>query len=91
MARGWGRSEEDLEAEKEEARATRDLAPARPSAVEALREQERRKLQLSLARVNEQLGRTSHPDRRRALEAARSELAERLKDFEANLSTKGGG
>jgi hypothetical protein len=56
-----------------------------------LRDQERRKLQLSLARVNEQLGRTSHPERRRALEAARRELAERLKDLEANLSTKGGG
>lgn len=89
MARGWGRSEEDLEAEKEEARATRDLASARPSSAETLREQERRKLQLSLARVDEQLGRTSHPERRRALETARSELAERLKDLEASFSGEG--
>lgn len=89
MARGWGKSEEDLEAEKEEARATRDLAPARPSPAETGRDKERRKLQLSIARVDEQLGRTSHPDRRRALETARSELAARLRDLEANLSGEG--
>lgn len=86
MARGWGRSEEDLEAEKEEARASRDLAPTRPSPAETRRDKERLKLQLSLARVDEQLGRTSHPDRRRALETARSELSARLKDLETDFS-----
>lgn len=86
MARGWGRSEEDLEAEKEEARAARDLAPAKPSPSEAGREMECRKLRLSLARIVEQLGRTSHPGRRQALETARGELSARLRLLEANFS-----
>jgi len=76
MARGWGRSEEDLGAEKEEAREAR--AKGAGSLADAERETLRRGLKLSLARIEEQLGKVTNPVRRQALEAARSELLERL-------------
>jgi len=76
MARGWGRSEEDLGAEKEQAREARTSGAG--SRADAEREALRRSLTLSLARIEEQLARTTHPDRRRALESARVELRERL-------------
>jgi len=82
MARGWGRSEEDLEAEKEQARAERGIASKKLSPQEAERQVARRGLELSLARVKDQLTKTSNPDRRRALEAARSEILERLDALE---------
>ena len=76
MARGWGRSEEDLAAEKEAARDEergRDR-PAGPTAEEAQRRARAHAIDLSLARIAEQLSRTSHADRRKALESARAEL-----------------
>jgi hypothetical protein len=76
MARGWGRSEEDLGAEKEQARDERTSAEG--SRVDARREALRRGLKMSLVRIEEQLAKTSNPVRRQALEAARSELMERI-------------
>ena len=78
MARGWGRSEEDLEADKEHARTER--ASSRGKRQDAALESERRTLRLSLARIEEQLARTSSPARREALEAARDDLARRLRE-----------
>jgi hypothetical protein len=78
VARGWGRSEEDLGADKEQAREAR--APgARPPASEAARRAAaRRSLELSLRRVEELLAHTENAERRLALETARTELTERL-------------
>jgi hypothetical protein len=76
VARGWGRSEEDLGAEKEQAREER--ASVAGGRTDGSREALRRGLKLSLARIDEQLGKTSNVVRRQALEAARSELLERL-------------
>jgi hypothetical protein len=76
VARGWGRSEEDLGAEKEQAREER--ASVAGGRTDHSRETLRRGLKLSLARIDEQLGKTSNVVRRQALEAARSELLERL-------------
>jgi hypothetical protein len=82
MARGWGKSEEDLDAEKEQAKeqAREPGAGRRERAAEAAR---RRGLELSLARVEDLLGRTENPDRRHALETARAELLERLERLPA--------
>jgi hypothetical protein len=76
MARGWGRSEEDQGAEKEQASEERGSAEGRRA--DARREVLIRGLKLSLARIEEQLGKTTSPVRRQALEAARAELLERL-------------
>jgi hypothetical protein len=76
VARGWGRSEEDLGAEKEQAREARTSASG--SRADADGEALRRGLRLSLARIEEQLAGTQNPARRQALEAARAELTERL-------------
>ena len=77
MARGWGRSEEDLAAEKEQAQAERESSKSvRPDAERITR---RRSLELSLARVEDQLSRTTQPARREALESAKEELLERLR------------
>jgi hypothetical protein len=76
MARGWGRSEEDLGAEKEQAREDRGRSGGSRS--DAALEAKRRSLRLSLARIDEQLGKTTSPSRRQALEAARAELLETL-------------
>ena len=78
MARGWGKSEEDLGAEKEHAREATEKAAARPSRAHGEEAARRRGLELSLARIEELLGKTENPARRRALEAARAELTERL-------------
>ena len=80
MARGWGKSEEDVGAEKEHDREARERAAARPSREYADRLARRRSLELSLARIEELLAKTQNPDRRAALEAARAELTERLAD-----------
>ena len=76
MARGWGRSEEDQQADKEQARA--DRPGEGKSREEALAESKRRSLRLSLARVEDLLSKTTNPARRQALETARAELLERL-------------
>lgn len=78
MARGWGKSEEDLGADKEHAREAREKDSARPSRALAEEAARRRSLELSLARIEDLLAKTRNPDRRRALETARAELTERL-------------
>lgn len=81
MARGWGKNEEDLQAEKESARDERSAASNAARRADARRKTERHAIELSLSRIAEQLERTSHPERREALEAARRELEEKLKAF----------
>jgi hypothetical protein len=78
MARGWGKSEEDLGAEKEHAREAAEKAAARPSREAAEEVSRRRSLELSLARIEDLLAKSENPDRRRALETAKAELLERL-------------
>jgi len=79
MARGWGKNEEDLQADKESARDERGAASDAARRDDARRRAERHAIELSLARIAEQIGRTGHPERRAALEAARRELEEKLK------------
>ena len=83
MARGWGKSEEDVGAEKEHDREARERDAARPSREYADRLARRRSLELSLARIEDLLAKTQNPDRRAALETARAELTERLADPQA--------
>jgi len=80
MARGWGRNEEDLGAEKELAREAREArrAPGVGSRQDAQRRIEAHGIELSLARIEDQLAKTSNAARRRALEIARRELRDRL-------------
>jgi len=78
MARGWGRSEEDLEAEKEQSRQDRASASGRRSPLETKRMTERRSLELTLARIREQLPKVKGSERRRALETAKADLEKRL-------------
>jgi hypothetical protein len=78
MARGWGKSEEDLGADKEHAREAAEKAAARPSRTHAEEIARRRSLELSLARIEDLLGKTENPARKSALETARAELQERL-------------
>jgi hypothetical protein len=79
MARGWGRSEEDLEADKEQDRQLREGRAGGPPADERKKMAERRSLELMLAHIREQLPRVRGAERRRALETARAELEERLR------------
>ena len=77
MARGWGRSEEDLEADKQEQRERARLAQS--GSRDALQEAARRRgIELSLANVEQQLASTASPARRAALEAAKRDLIEKL-------------
>jgi hypothetical protein len=78
MARGWGRNEEDLSAEKEQARE--EKASSGGNRTDAAVEKQRRTLKLSLSRIEEQLAKT-HGARREALEAARAELQKRLAEL----------
>jgi hypothetical protein len=82
MARGWGKSEEDLPAEKESAREERSAAVDAARRADARVRGERHAIELSLARIQEQLERTSNPDRRAALEAAKRELEEKKKGLD---------
>jgi len=79
MARGWGKSEEDLPAEKESAREERSAATDAARRADARLQAERHAIELSLARIADQLSRTTNPERRSALEAARAELEEKRK------------
>jgi len=81
VARGWGRSEEDLAADKEQAREKRGSATGGEKDREAREAARRRGLELSLARVEDLLAKTENPDRRHALETARAELTERLQEL----------
>jgi len=76
MARGWGRSEEDLGADKE-AQRERARAAGGPRA-ELERAARRRGIELSLAHVEQELAKTEHPARRAMLEAARADLQAKL-------------
>jgi hypothetical protein len=82
MARGWGKNEEDLQADKESARDEKSAVSDAARRDDARRKVERHAIELSLARIAEQLGKTSHPERREALEAARRELAKKLEALE---------
>ena len=76
MARGWGRSEEDLGAEKEQAAEEKGAGSSvrRPDAEATAA---RRRLEMALARIDELLAKNPSPARRQALETARSELLDR--------------
>jgi len=78
MARGWGRNEEDLPADKEQAREKVEGA----TAVDPKRASRRRGIELSLARVAEQLETVTHPNRREGLLAARQELERQLAEVD---------
>ena len=78
MARGWGKSEEDQEADREQAQEDRRKRGVRRPEAETRRMTERRSLELALARIREQLPKVQNPERRRALETARQELERRL-------------
>jgi hypothetical protein len=80
VARGWGKSEEDLGADKEHAREAAEKEAARPARTHASEAARRRSLELSLARVDDLLRKTESEPRRQALEAARAELLERLQE-----------
>jgi hypothetical protein len=77
MARGWGRNEEDLGAEKEQAVEEKGAGSSvrRPDAEATAA---RRRLEMTLARIDDQLARDPSPVRRQALETARSEILARL-------------
>ena len=77
MARGWGRNEEDLGAEIEQAVEEKGAASGirRPDAEATAA---RRRLEMTLARIDDQLARDPSPVRRQALETARSEILARL-------------
>jgi hypothetical protein len=77
MARGWGRNEEDQAGDKEHARGPLPSGFS-PSSEEKERLRARRSIELSLARIEEQLGKIRSPDRRKALEEAREDLRRRL-------------
>ena len=81
MARGWGRSEEDQAAEKEQAREARSSADRAATSADALSASRRRSLELSLARIVELLSKTSQPARREALESAKAEIEKRLEEI----------
>ena len=78
MARGWGRSEEELEADKEQAREARQAPRSRLPEAELKRLKEKRALELALARIREQLPKVRGQERRAALESARADLEKRL-------------
>jgi hypothetical protein len=80
VARGWGKSEEDLGADKEHAREAAEKSAARPSRRHAAEAARRRSLQLSLARIDDLLRKTESEPRRQALQTARAELLERLEE-----------
>jgi len=78
MARGWGRSEEDQGAEREQDRDAHTAPAGGTTSASAVIAGKRRSLELSLARIEDLLAKTSHPPRREALESARMEILERL-------------
>jgi hypothetical protein len=88
MARGWGRSEEDQGAEREQAREAKGAPAGGSGPSDAVLAGKRRSLELSLARIEDLLAKTSNAARRDALESARAEIRERL---EGLLRQSGGG
>lgn len=78
MARGWGRSEEDQGAERDQAREAKGAPAGGAMHSDAALTGKRRSLDLSLARIEDLLTKTSNAARREALESARAEIEERL-------------
>lgn len=78
MARGWGRSEEDQDAERDQAREAKGAPAGGALHSDAALAGKRRSLELSLARIEDLLSKTSHPARREALASAKAEIVERL-------------
>jgi hypothetical protein len=78
MARGWGRSEEDQGAEREQDREAQSAPAGGATSRSAVIAGKRRSLELSLARIEDLLAKTCHPTRREALETAKAEILERL-------------
>jgi hypothetical protein len=81
LARGWGRSEEDQPGDKEQARVHSPSHASSPPPDEVARLKKRRTIELSLARIDEQLSKTPLAERRKALEAAREDLLRSLADL----------
>jgi hypothetical protein len=81
MARGWGRSEEDLAADKEQEGARRPGGAGRMVGADVVAR--RRAIELSLARIRGELAQTppAHEGRIRALEAAREDLTRQLAEL----------
>jgi hypothetical protein len=80
MARGWeSKSVEEQLAEKESTPISIDEAARRKRLADANRQRERQALELQRERILDQ--RTSNPHRRAALEAALSDIEEKLKAF----------
>lgn len=78
MARGWGRSEEDLEAEREQAREKSGRNKQIGSKEDVRRDTERHAIELSLSRIEQLLSQTPPSPRRQALEKAKKELKAKL-------------
>ena len=89
MARGWGRNEEDLGAEKEQAREARSSPDRAASSSDLVAAGKRRSLELSLARIEELLVKTSHPARRAALELAKGQIHKQLEDLDQGPGSSG--
>lgn len=89
MARGWGRSEEDQDAEREQAREAKGAPTGGTAHADAVLAGKRRTLELTLARIVDQLARTSNAARREALESARAEIEARLEGL--RRQSAGGG
>ena len=87
MARGWGRSEEDQGAEKEQAQEAHSSPAGGTVSSEAVLAAKRRSLELSLARIEELMAKTTHPARREALNSARAEIVERLEGLAPRRSS----
>lgn len=79
MARGWGRSEEDLEAEREQAREKSGRGDRSGAREDPRKVHERRGIELSIARIDQLLAETPPSPRRKALEAAKKELEAKLR------------
>ena len=81
MARGWGRSEEDQDAEREQAREAKGAPSGGVTNLDAVIAGKRRSLELSLARIESLLATTTHAVRREALELARKEIREQVAEL----------
>jgi len=81
MARGWGRSEEDQGAEREQDREAKGAPAGGATNADAVIAAKRRSLELSLARIESLLATTTHAPRREALELARAEIRQRLAEL----------
>lgn len=79
MARGWGRSEEDQPGDREQARSSGSHSSLPSLEIERLKK--RRAIELSLARIEDQLSKIGISQRRNALEKAREELRRALSEL----------